>query len=353
MVTGHVTITVSQVYDAPRAQDDTKTAPEDTADVVIEVLTNDYNPDSNGDINAVPTSSTLTITGVTTPLPAGCGTVEISGSTLVFHPAANFDGVAQFVYTVKNSSELTDTATVTVTMTGSSDVPTALDCAKEVPEDSSIDVDMNDYVSDPDEEELTVTITTDCVHGTASVDSNNIITYTPDPNFNGEDSIGYTVTDEQNNTDSATLSITILQVNDEPVVLPDSGEGNEDNAVTILVLVNDSDIDTDEVLNARPEDEWLQIDPNGFTGLENGTAKVSGSAVVFTPAANWHGTEVFEYTAVDQSGAKVKGTVSVKINPVNDIPAAVAGYDNELSEDDGITFCCCGSCVRPGYRFSR
>ena len=44
VVTGYVTITVSQVYDAPRAQDDTKTAPEDTADVVIEVLTNDYKP---------------------------------------------------------------------------------------------------------------------------------------------------------------------------------------------------------------------------------------------------------------------------------------------------------------------
>ena len=39
---------MTQVYDAPRAQDDTKTALEDTADVVIEVLTNDYNPDSDG-----------------------------------------------------------------------------------------------------------------------------------------------------------------------------------------------------------------------------------------------------------------------------------------------------------------
>ena len=33
---------------------------------------------------------------------------------------------------------------------------------------------------------LTVSITADCGHGTASVDSNNVITYTPDPDYNGE-----------------------------------------------------------------------------------------------------------------------------------------------------------------------
>ena len=52
------------------------------------------------------------------------------------------------------------------------------------------------------------------------------------------------------------------------------------------------------------------------------TVNANGS-FVYTPAANWFGTDTFTYRAVDGSGQSAPGLVTINVTAVNDLPLAV------------------------------
>lgn len=121
------------------------------------------------------------------------------------------------------------------------------------------------------------------------------------------ESVQYTVKDNQGNTDTATLSITVNGVNDAPVAVNDAVSTNEDVAVTINVLANDTDVD-------NGDSKFLVSATNG----QKGTVAVSGNSVVYTPNANVNGNDSFSYTMRDAAGLTSTATVNVTINPVTD-----------------------------------
>jgi hypothetical protein len=63
--------------------------------------------------------------------------------------------------------------------------------------------------SDPDNDPLTVTGTSVPANGTAVVNPNNTITYTPATGYSGLDSFTYTISDGNGGTATATVSITV------------------------------------------------------------------------------------------------------------------------------------------------
>lgn len=95
-----VTLSVNPVNDAPIAQNNTATTPENTS-VIISVLNNDSDVDGDS----------LTVSSVTQ---GANGTVTTNGTIVTYTPKPNFHGVDSFAYTVSDGL-LTDTATVTVT----------------------------------------------------------------------------------------------------------------------------------------------------------------------------------------------------------------------------------------------
>jgi uncharacterized repeat protein (TIGR01451 family) len=105
---GSVGVTVLNV--PPVARDDTAGTPEDTA-VMIAVLDNDTDP--NGDV--------LYVAAVGAP---SNGATSTDGATVTYTPAANWDGIDVFTYTVSDTGNLTDNATVTVTVSPVNDPPT-------------------------------------------------------------------------------------------------------------------------------------------------------------------------------------------------------------------------------------
>ncbi|EMJ3466124.1 tandem-95 repeat protein, partial [Vibrio harveyi] len=300
-----VAVTVNPVNDAPVAVNDTVGTDEDTA-VTIDVLANDSDPENDQ----------LTITNAS--VPAEQGTVAIVDGKLVFTPAENFNGDATISYTISDG-QLTDDATVAVTVNPVNDAPVAVNDAVSTDEDTAVTIDVLANDSDPENDTLTITAASvPAEQGTVAIVDGKLV-FTPAENFNGDTTISYTISDGQL-TDDATVAVTVNPVNDAPVAVNDTVATDEDTAVTIDVLANDSD----------PENDQLTI-TNASVPAEQGTVAIVDGKLVFTPAENFNGDATISYTISDGQLTD-DATVAVTVNPVNDAPVAV--NDTVATDED-------------------
>ncbi|HHP0492835.1 TPA: Ig-like domain-containing protein, partial [Vibrio harveyi] len=300
-----VTVTVNPINDAPVAVNDTVSTDEDTA-VTIDVLANDSDPEND----------TLTITAASVPTEQG--TVAIVDGKLVFTPAENFNGDATISYTVSDG-QLTDDATVAVTVNPVNDAPVAVNDTVATDEDTAVTIDVLANDSDPENDTLTITAASvPAEQGTVTIVDGKLV-FTPAENFNGDATISYTISDGQL-TDDATVAVTVNPVNDAPVAVNDTVATDEDTAVTIDVLANDSD----------PENDTLTITAASVPA-EQGTVTIVDGKLVFTPAENFNGDATISYTTSDGELSD-DATVEVTVNPVNDAP--VAANDTVATDED-------------------
>ncbi len=306
--TATVAVTVTAASDAPVAANDTATVTEDSTTNTITVLANDS--DTDGD--------SLTVTAVS----AANGTVTINGDgTLNYIPNADFNGTDSISYTISDGNGGTATGTVTVTVNGVNDLPVVINDTASVSEDSTnniVTVLNND--SDLDGDSLTVT-TVSATHGTVTINSDGTLNYRPDADFNGSDTISYTISDGNGGTATATVAVTVNGVNDAPVAANDTATVTEDSTSnTITVLANDSDTDGDSLTVTT-------------VSAANGTVTINGDGTLnYIPNADFNGTDSISYTISDGNGGTVTATVTVTVNGVNDAPVAV-NDSTSVSED--------------------
>ena len=175
---------------------------------------------------------------------------------------------------------------------GENTAPEAADDAATAEEDDAVVVVPvlgND--SDADGDPLAVSAVSDPAHGTASVEPGGV-GYRPDVDFAGTDSFTYTVSDGRGGTDTATVSLTLTPVNDDPEPEDDAATTAEDMPVVVAVLGNDLDVDGDPLLVSAAD------------GAAHGTTTVSpdGTSVIYAPDPDFSGTDGFEYTVGDGQG---------------------------------------------------
>jgi hypothetical protein len=303
-----VTVTVSNQNDPPTANDDTASVSEDSSDNVINVTVNDTDPD--GDNLSVSAAS------------ASSGTATPGGANVVYTPQAEFSGAVTINYTVSDGNGGSDSAVVNVTVTSENDVPVAVNDTATVLEDSTgnvIDVTAND--TDNDGDPLTVTQAT-ALNGTAAPNGGNV-TYTPNPDFAGQDTISYTISDGNGGTAGAVVTVTVTNENDPPVAVDDTATVEEDSQNNpINVTANDTDADNDTLTVSS-------------ASANNGTATPSGGTVVYTPNEDYFGPDTISYTISDGNGGSASASVSVTVNNVIDPP--VARDDGPANVDEGGT----------------
>jgi DNA/RNA endonuclease G (NUC1) len=304
--TGTVSVSVEGVNDNPVANGDAAETDEDTA-VNVNVVGNDSDLDGDG----------LSVTSVTQP---AHGSAAFGGGSVTYTPAADYNGGDSFTYTVGDGHGGSASAAVTVTVKAVNDAPAAANDAATVAEDggaNAVAVLGND--TDVDGDTLSVSAVTQGAHGSVA-NNGNSVGYTPDANFNGTDSFGYTVSDGHGGTATATVSVTVTAVNDRPTTTNDSATTDEDTPVSVDVVSNDNDVDGDT------------LSLESVDGATHGSVAVDNGKAVFTPAANYHGPASFGYVVSDGHGGTASGSVSVTVNPVNDNP--VAGADSATTNED-------------------
>ena len=152
--------------------------------------------------------------------------------------------------------------------------------------------------------------------------------YTPPADFYGTDSFEYTVSDGNGGTDRGTVTITVNPLPDDPVANADTDVTDEDTVLTTTnVLANDTDADGDS----------LSVSAVDATSTEGGSVTDNGDGTFdYTPAADFNGSDSFNYTINDGTGRSAQGTVTITVNAVNDDP--VAADDARItSQDTSVT----------------
>jgi len=306
----------------PMTADDTATVDED-ATVMVDVLANDN--DSEGFLQ--PSSVIVAMA----PL-HGTTSVNTANGVITFTPDANFNGSDSFTYTVADQQgKISESATVTITVDGVNDVPTAVNDLASTTEDTAVtlsilgndtDIDTANsidsssvIITSPSTSGEVTVVTAQMVIDDASLSEGQVI-YNPDANFNGSDSFSYTVADTLSGvSNSATVTINVAGANDAPLASNDLTTTDEDNAVVIDVLANDVDIED----TLDPSTVNAQVEPaNGSIVIDS----VSGQ-ITYTPNPDFHGSDSFSYTVKDEDDATSnEATVLITVNSVNDAPVA-------------------------------
>ena len=87
--------------------------------------------------------------------------------------------------------------------------PTAVDDSTRTGRDQSVDIDVRANDGDPDGDGLTVDSVTQPPHGSATIQADGTVRYTPESGFEGRDSFTYTVGDGRGGTATAEVSVNV------------------------------------------------------------------------------------------------------------------------------------------------
>jgi hypothetical protein len=277
---------------APVAVADSYTTNEDTALTVLAstgVLANDS--DANGD----------TLSAIEVSDPANRVTLNSNGS-FTFTPAANFNGSYVFSYKANDGFTNSNTVNVTITVNAVNDAPVAVNDSLTGAEDNVITGNVLTNDSDVDGDSLTAIKLSDPVNGDVTLGSNGAVTYTPDANFSGSDSFTYKANDGAADSNIATVTITVSEVNDPPVAGDDAASVVAGGSVLIDVLDNDADADGDPLTIAS------------FTDPANGTVSEVSGELQYQPDSGFVGADdTFTYTVSDGRGGTDTATVTVTV----------------------------------------
>jgi CshA-type fibril repeat protein len=293
--TDTATVTVEVTADGVNTVDainDTATTTQDT-DVVVNVLANDTDPDGDS-------------FGVIANTDPSNGTVVDNGDgTFTYTPDAGYTGTDSFTYTIEDDRGATDTATVTVSVDmGAPNSVDAVDDSYGIDEDTTLIVDLRANDSDPEGDDFDVISVGTPANGTATLLADGTVKYMPNPDFSGTDTFTYTVEDAQGATDTATVTIDVAPVNDDPDAEDDVRVTDADTPVTFDPRVNDTDADGDT----------LTVTTIGTP--TNGSLTDNGDGTyTYAPDTDFEGTDTFDYTITDGNGGTDTATVTIVVRP--------------------------------------
>ncbi|EMV2053513.1 tandem-95 repeat protein [Vibrio parahaemolyticus] len=251
----------------------------------------------------------------------GNGTLVDNGDgTWTFTPQIDDDTEVSFTFDIIDDEDLMVSGSANLDILPINDAPNAENDVITTEEDTAVTIDV--LVNDSDVEGDALSIQSASVpkeQGTVEVVDGKLV-FTPAENFNGEATISYIVTDGDL-TDEAKVSVTVTPVNDSPVAVDDTTSIQEDTAVTIDALPNDTDADGDK----------LSIE-SASVPKEQGTVEVVDGKLVFTPAENFNGDAEITYTVTDGQLTD-EAKVTVTVNPVNDAPTIKVDAVESITED--------------------
>ena len=231
----------------------------------------------------------------------GTTTINADG-TITYTPHLDFYGYDNYTYTIDDGNGGITSATVFLAVNPDS----AVNDFATTDEDTPVTTDVSDNdieLNNPS----TVTLTNNGTNGTATVNANDTITYTPDPNFYGTDRYTYTIDDGNGGTRSETMFVSI----------------NPNSVVDNFFVINENASLTTAVLDEDPQ--TITVTTNGTNGS---TTVNDDGTITYTPDPNFYGTDRYTYTIDDGNGGTTSKTVFVTVNPSSSVDNFLVTNEN-------------------------
>ncbi|WP_274015769.1 tandem-95 repeat protein, partial [Vibrio parahaemolyticus] len=244
--------------------------------------------------------------------------ISIVNGVATINPTADWNGKETITFTAKDPSGESVSQTVDFTVAPVVDIKA--DSTNVVEDTPTIINVLGNDTFDGDDKVVSLDTNNGPANGTVSVNPDGSVTYTPNDNYHGADSFTYIVT-SGGVSESTTVNVDVTPVNDAPVAKDDIATTQEDTAVTIDALPNDTDVDGDK----------LSIE-SASVPKEQGTVEVVDGKLVFTPAENFNGDAEITYTVTDGELTD-EAKVTVTVNPVNDMPTIKVDAVESITED--------------------
>jgi VCBS repeat-containing protein len=198
--------------------------------------------------------------------------------------------------------------------------PLAADDKAVLAEDGQVSVAAKYGVlsNDFDKDDLTASLLAGPSHGMVTLNADGSYIYTPNPDYNGQDTFTYTVTDEDGDTATGAVNLLITPENDAPVAPDFFISGDRETKITGQLPATDVDGDTLTYT-------ILQAPNNGIVNV------YAGGTFEYTGEKFFWGTDTFTYTVDDGNGGVVTATATVEVLP--NIPLFGAQF-NGVSNGD-------------------
>ncbi|MDG2707911.1 tandem-95 repeat protein [Vibrio parahaemolyticus] len=244
--------------------------------------------------------------------------ISIVNGVATITPTADWNGSKALTFTATDPSGESVSQTVNFTVAPVADI--VADKATVVEDTPTIIKVLGNDTFEGTDKVVSLDTNNGPANGTVSVNPDGSVTYTPNDNYHGADSFTYIVT-SGGVSESTTVNVDVTPVNDAPVAKDDIATTQEDTAVTIDVLPNDSDVDGDK----------LSIQ-SATVPEAQGKVEIVDGKLVFTPAENFNGHAEITYTVTDGELTD-EAKVTVTVNPVNDVPTIKVDAVESITED--------------------
>ncbi|MCS0374437.1 tandem-95 repeat protein, partial [Vibrio diabolicus] len=244
--------------------------------------------------------------------------VSIENGIATISPTADWNGSETLTFTATDPSGESISQTVNFTVAPVADI--VADKATVVEDTLTIIKVLGNDTFEGDDKVVSLDTNNGPANGTVSVNPDGSVTYTPNDNYVGKDTFTYIVT-SGGVSESTTVEVNVTPVNDAPVAKDDIATTQEDTAVTIDVLPNDTDVDGDK----------LSIQSASVPEAQ-GKVEIVDGKLVFTPAENFNGHAEIIYTVTDGELTD-EAKVTVTVNPVNDAPTIKVDAVESITED--------------------
>lgn len=203
--------------------------------------------------------------------------------------------------------------------------PIAQNNSIETDEDNAIAVTLT--ATDEDNDTLSYTIVSNPNQGILSGTAPNL-TYTPDEDYYGEDSFTFKANDGKDDSNIATVTITINSINDAPIA--DAGQTQTVSAGALVTLNGTGSTDIDDGIASYL---WELIEDIPIT-ISDPTA--SSTTFIAPDLIENDVSYTFQLTVKDNGGLTSTDTCIVNINSENAYPIADAGPDQTVFEGDEV-----------------
>lgn len=274
-------------------------------------------------------------------LTTNMGLVTISSDgALTYKAGAEFSGVDSFDYRIMNDQLGQDVGAVYITVGNQDGNPVAQDNSFTVPENGTVSGNVladNGHGTDSDVEgDVLSVIPADIVTtngGSVLLLASGDFIYTPATSYVGMDNFDYTLSDENGEQDVGTVFINVQPLpNTDPMAQDDNFMATQGVLLAGNLLAdNGSGEDSD------PDSDPLSVIPADIITANGGSVLLLANGdFIYSPAANYHGLDRFEYALRDGNGGEATGTVNITVEAVNDAPDAkddqfVTNEDSALS----------------------